>query len=80
MRSPAVYIMANTRNGTLYTGDLPRRAYEHRESLVPGFSARYGCKLLVWYERHDAMIRRDRARKADQGRIASGQAGSDRSA
>jgi putative endonuclease len=48
--------MANTRNGTLYTGDLPRRAYEHRESLVPGFSARYGCKLLVWYERHDAMI------------------------
>jgi putative endonuclease len=59
MPQPAVYIMANKRNGTLYTGvtsDLLRRAYEHREGLVPGFSARYGCKMLVWYETHDAMI------------------------
>jgi putative endonuclease len=45
-----VYIMASQRNGTLYTGvttDLARRAYEHREGLTPGFSARYGCKMLV---------------------------------
>ena len=49
----AVYIMANRRNGTLYTGvtsDLARRAYEHREGLLPGFSQKYGCKKLVWYE------------------------------
>jgi putative endonuclease len=32
-----------------------QRAYQHRESLVPGFTARYGCKLLVWYEIHDEM-------------------------
>jgi putative endonuclease len=53
MREPAVYIMANKRNGTLYTGvtaALPRRVHEHREGLVPGITARYGCKLLVWYE------------------------------
>jgi predicted GIY-YIG superfamily endonuclease len=48
--------MANKRNGTLYTGsssNLPRRAFEHREGLIPGFTKKYGCKLLVWYELYD---------------------------
>jgi len=52
-RWPAVYIMANRRNGTLYTGvtsDLPQRAWQHREGLADGFTKRYGCKLLVWFE------------------------------
>ena len=59
MRNPAVYIMASQRNGTLYTGvttDLGRRAHEHREGRIPGFTARYDCKLLVWYERYESMI------------------------
>jgi putative endonuclease len=58
MKQPAVYIMANKRNGTLYAGvtsDLVARVYQHREGAVPGFTARYGCKVLVWYERHDDM-------------------------
>jgi len=58
MKQPAVYIMASRRNGTLYTGvtsDLVQRAYEHREGLIPGFTSRYGCKLLVWYEVHHSM-------------------------
>jgi len=45
-----VYIMASKRNGTLYIGvtsDLPKRAYEHREGLISGFTKRYGCKSLV---------------------------------
>jgi putative endonuclease len=53
---PAAYIMANRRNGTLYTGitsDLTRRAWQHREGMGAGFTKRYGCKLLVWYEWHD---------------------------
>jgi len=53
-----VYIMASGRNGTLYTGvtsNLPRRAFEHREGAIPGFTSRYGCKLLVWYELHATM-------------------------
>ena len=60
MKQPAVYIMTNKRNGTLYTGvtsDLLQRVYLHRESVVPGFTAKYGCKMLVWYERHDDMSR-----------------------
>ena len=58
MKNPTVYIMANKRNGTIYTGvtsNLSRRAWEHREALVFGFTARHGCKLLVWFEFHDSM-------------------------
>jgi putative endonuclease len=59
MKQPCVYIVANRRRGTLYTGvtsNPPRRAFEHREGLVKGFSAKYGCKMLVWYELHETMI------------------------
>lgn len=59
MKQPCVYIMASRRNGTLYTGvtsNLAQRAYQHRESLIPGFTSRYACKLLVWYEPYDSMI------------------------
>ena len=51
-----VYIMTNRRNGTLYIGvtsDLPRRAYEHRESLIDGSTKRYRLKMLVYYEHHE---------------------------
>ena len=48
-----VYIVTNHKHGTLYIGvtsDLERRIYEHREELTPGFTSKYGCKQLVWYE------------------------------
>ena len=60
-----VYIMASGRNGTLYIGmsnELGRRAYEHRNGLVEGFTARYGVKMLVYYESYEeveAAIRRE---------------------
>jgi predicted GIY-YIG superfamily endonuclease len=59
MRRPAVYIMANRRNGTLYVGvtsNLPQRAWQHRMGLAPGFTSTYGCKTLVWYELHGTML------------------------
>jgi putative endonuclease len=46
-----VYIMTNRPSGTLYVGvtsDISRRAYEHREGLVRGFTKRYGLKRLAW--------------------------------
>jgi len=55
---PCVYLMASGRNGTLYAGltsDLPKRAWQHREGLVEGFTKKHGCKMLVWFERHDTM-------------------------
>jgi putative endonuclease len=57
-RQPAVYIVANWRNGTIYTGvtsNLPQRAWQHREGLIDGFARKCGCKRLVWYEMHGAM-------------------------
>jgi putative endonuclease len=59
MKQPCVYIVASKRHGTVYTGVtsyLPKRAFEHREGLVKGFTAKYGCKILVWYELHDTML------------------------
>ena len=53
-----VYIMASGRNGTLYIGvtsDLVKRVWEHRNGVVPGFTRKHGCKLLVWYEAHDGL-------------------------
>lgn len=53
-----VYIMASRPYETLYVGvtsDLARRIYEHREDLVPGFTSKYGVRLLVWYEPHATM-------------------------
>ncbi len=64
-----VYIMASRRNGTLYIGstdDLWRRAREHREGLIPGFTEKYGVKMLVWFEAHEtreAAFRRERQMK-----------------
>lgn len=56
MKGGWVYILANRPNGTLYIGvtaDLPRRIWEHREGLVPGFTKRYGVKMLVYMEHRD---------------------------
>lgn len=57
-RLPAVYIVASQRNGTLYTGvtsDLSGRIWNHKEGSIPGFSKRYGCTMLVWFEVHETM-------------------------
>ena len=51
-----IYIVTNKRNTVLYTGvtnDLRRRAYEHREKLVEGFTKKYNITKLVYYEVFD---------------------------
>jgi putative endonuclease len=48
--------MANRRNGAVYIGstsDLVRRAWEHRNGVVAGFTRKHGCRLVVWFEAHD---------------------------
>ena len=59
MKNPAVHIMTNRKNGTLYTGvtsHLIKRVFEHKEGLTHGFAKKYGCKLLVFYEVCDSMV------------------------
>ncbi|MDP3267474.1 MAG: GIY-YIG nuclease family protein [Legionella sp.] len=56
---PAVYIMANKRNGTIYTGvtsNLLKRVYEHQYADIEGFTKKHGCKNLVYYELTENII------------------------
>ena len=58
MKLPTVYIMASRRNGTLYTGvtsNLAARVSQHKLGVQDGFTKKYGCKLLVYYESHEEM-------------------------
>jgi putative endonuclease len=43
----------NKRHTVLYTGvsgELQRRVYQHRETMLPGFTSRYNASKLVYYE------------------------------
>ncbi|MCF8221983.1 MAG: GIY-YIG nuclease family protein [Bacteroidales bacterium] len=49
-----VYILTNRHRTVLYTGvtnDLIRRVYEHKKGYYPGFTKKYKCKYLIYYER-----------------------------
>ena len=55
-RAPCVYIMASDRAGTLYTGLTSKLAQRiPREGDGEGFTRRYQCKLLVFYETYERM-------------------------
>lgn len=40
----------------LYTGvtnDLPRRVFEHKRKIIPGFTSKYNIEKLVYFEKFD---------------------------
>jgi putative endonuclease len=65
-----VYIMGNKPNGTLYIGvtnNLERRVVEHKQKLVPGFTASHGLDRLYWFAEFGDIseaIRREKQIKA----------------
>jgi putative endonuclease len=65
----ATYIEASRPFGVVYIGmtsNLYRRGREHRDGAGSGFTKRYGCNILVWYqtfERVTSAIRREKALK-----------------
>lgn len=53
MKNYYVYMISNKRNNVLYIGvtnNLERRTYEHKNKLIDGFSKKYNCNKLVWFE------------------------------
>jgi putative endonuclease len=66
-----VYIMTNSRKNVLYTGytsDIGRRVQEHKDGVVGGFTQKYKCHILVYYEvTDDANAAREREKQIKGG-------------
>ena len=61
-----VYLLTDHPYGTFYVGvtnDLVRRASEHRNDVVPGFTHDRGLRRLVWYEQHATALEAIRREK-----------------
>lgn len=57
-KRPTVYIVANPTRTVLYIGvtsNLAQRCSQHKLKLINGFSKRYHCTDLVYYELYDDM-------------------------
>jgi putative endonuclease len=53
VKTYCVYMMTNSRKNVIYTGytsDLTRRVQEHKDGVVKGFTQKYKCHILVYYE------------------------------
>ncbi len=53
MKRYFVYILTNKSNRVLYIGvtnNLTRRIWEHKQKLVEGFTQKYNCTKLVYFE------------------------------
>ena len=51
-----VYLMTNKNHSVIYTGvtnNIQRRVYEHKNKMVPGFTASYNLDQLVYCEVFD---------------------------
>lgn len=51
--------MSNSRGNVLYTGvtnNLMRRVKEHKNGVVPGFTDKYRCHSLVYYEEYGDVL------------------------
>lgn len=57
-KQPTVYILADRRSGTLYTGvtsNLAARIWQHKSNEAEGLTKKYGIHTLVYFELHENM-------------------------
>jgi putative endonuclease len=57
-KKPAIYLLTNKSNGTLYTGvtsDLSKRIWQHKNGISKGFCTKYNLTMLVYFELFEDM-------------------------
>ena len=69
-----IYIMSNNYDTTLYIGvtnDIERRVLEHKSGMIRGFTQKYNCCKLVYYEQYSdieqAIEREKKAQEVEKG-------------
>lgn len=58
MKNSYVYFMTNKNNTALYVGvtsNLVKRVYQHKNKIYKGFTSKYNCNKLVYFEGHNSM-------------------------
>ena len=54
-----VYIMTNWKHSVLYIGftsDLLRRVFQHKEHAIKGFTQKYNCTKIVYFESTSSVL------------------------
>ena len=70
MKKSYIYFMANKNNTVIYigvTGNLLKRIYQHKTKAYKGFTSKYNCDKLVYFEEFDDInqaIEREKQLKA----------------
>ena len=57
-RQPAIYLLTNKPNGTLYVGvtsNLVQRIWQHKSKTTKGFCGKYNLSMLVYFELFEDM-------------------------
>ena len=65
LTSQQIYEQTGLR-GPAYGPIRKKRVFEHKQHVRPGFTSRYGCTILVWYETYETRegaFRRERRLK-----------------
>ena len=69
MNTYYIYFMTNKNKTVLYIGvtnDLKRRVYEHSNGLINGFTKKYNCHYIIYWEEFndiDQAIEREKVLK-----------------
>lgn len=53
MEKSYIYFITNKNNSTIYVGvtsDLIKRVYQHKTKVFQGFTSKYNCDKLVYFE------------------------------
>ncbi len=75
MLQSTVYFMSNKSNTVLYIGvtsDLIKRVYQHKAKIYKGFTEKYNCDKLVYFETfsdiNEAILREKQLKKGNRQR------------